>query len=304
MPFVISIAVTMRVHTLDLRFQDTPGVIAAFLVEADGALALVETGPGSTLPTLLDQIRTRGFAPEDIKQVFVTHIHLDHGGAAGWWAQQGATVYAHPRATPHLIDPSKLMDSAKRVYGDKMDSLWGTMLPAPADKVITLKDGEKVKVGNEVFTAIDTPGHARHHHAFACGNVCFTGDVAGVRLEQSDYLSVAAAPPQFDPLAYVESITRLHDQNFAKLYLTHFGEVTDVSHHLAQYALRVEQVHDSVRKMVECGLKDAGLRHSFTATESALAIEAGVSDDLWQRYQLANHTGMCADGIALFVEKQ
>lgn len=293
----------MRVHTLDLRFQNTPGVIAAFLVEADGALALVETGPGSTLPTLLEQIKAHGFDPADIKHVFVTHIHLDHGGAAGWWAQQGATVYAHPRATPHLIDPTKLMDSAKRVYGDKMDSLWGTMVPAPADKVVALKDGEKVKVGKSVFIAIDTPGHAKHHHAFACGDICFTGDVAGVRLEHSAYQSVAAAPPQFDPVAYIESITKLHDQNFAKLYLTHFGEITDVSGHLARYALRVEQVHDTVRELMESGLSGAGLRHSYTATESALAIGEGVSDELWQRYQLANHTGMCADGIALFVEK-
>lgn len=293
----------MRVHTLDLRFQNTPGVIAAFLAEADGALALVETGPGSTLPTLLEQIKAHGFDPADIKHVFVTHIHLDHGGAAGWWAQQGATVYAHPRATPHLIDPTKLMDSAKRVYGDKMDSLWGTMLPAPADKVVALKDGEKVKVGKSVFIAIDTPGHAKHHHAFACGDICFTGDVAGVRLEHSAYQSVAAAPPQFDPVAYIESITKLHDQNFAKLYLTHFGEITDVSEHLARYALRVEQVHDTVRELMESGLSGAGLRHSYTATESALAIGEGVSVELWQRYQLANHTGMCADGIALFVEK-
>jgi glyoxylase-like metal-dependent hydrolase (beta-lactamase superfamily II) len=294
----------MRVHTLDLRFQNTPGIIAAFLVEADGGPVLIETGPGSTLPVLLEQIKAHGFAPEDIKHVFVTHIHLDHAGAAGWWAQQGATVYVHPRGAQHLIDPGKLMASAAHVYGDRLDSLWGQMLPAPADKVVVLKDGEAVNIGKTKFIALDTPGHAKHHHAFLCGDVCFTGDVAGVRLEQSGYLSVAAAPPQFDPVAYSQSIAKLDELNLSKLYLTHFGEVTDVAHHLSQYALRVEQVHECVEDMVKAGLTGSMLRHSFTATEAALAMEEGVGEELWERYQLANSTQMCADGIALCVEKQ
>jgi glyoxylase-like metal-dependent hydrolase (beta-lactamase superfamily II) len=294
----------MRIHTLDLRFQNTPGIIAAFLVEADGGPVLIETGPGSTLPVLLEQIKAHGFEPEDIKHVFVTHIHLDHAGAAGWWAQQGATVYVHPRGAQHLIDPSKLMASAAQVYGDRLDSLWGQMLPAPADKVVVLKDGEAVKIGKTKFIALDTPGHAKHHHAFLCGDVCFTGDVAGVRLEQSSYLSVAAAPPQFDPVAYSHSIAKLDELNLSKLYLTHFGEVTDVAHYLSQYALRVEQVHECIEDMVKAGVKGSMLRHSFTATEAALAMEEGVGEELWERYQLANSTQMCADGIALCVERQ
>ena len=294
----------MRVHTLELRFQNTPGIIAAFLVEADGGPVLIETGPGSTLPVLLEQIKAHGFAPEDIKHVFVTHIHLDHAGAAGWWAQQGATVYVHPRGAQHLIDPSKLMASAAQVYGDRLDSLWGQMLPAPADKVVVLKDGESVKIGKTKFIALDTPGHAKHHHAFLCGDVCFTGDVAGVRLDQSGYLSVAAAPPQFDPVAYSQSIAKLDELHLSKLYLTHFGEVTDVAHHLSQYALRVDQVHECVEDMVKAGVTGSMLRHSFTATEAALAMEEGVGEELWERYQLANSTQMCADGIALCVDRQ
>ncbi len=294
----------MRVNTLDLRFQNTPGIIAAYLLEADGGPVLIETGPGSTLPVLLEQIKEHGLGQEDIKHVFVTHIHLDHAGAAGWWAQQGATVYVHPRGAQHLIDPSKLMASAAQVYGDRLDSLWGQMLPAPADKVVALKDGEAVKIGKTKFIALDTPGHAKHHHAFLCGDVCFTGDVAGVRLEQSGYLSVAAAPPQFDPVAYSQSIAKLDELNLSKLYLTHFGEVTDVAHHLSQYALRVEQVHECVEDMVNAGVTGSMLRHSFTATEAALAMEEGVGEELWERYQLANSTQMCADGIALCVERQ
>lgn len=293
----------MRIHTLDLHFQGHPQIIAAFLVECGDELVLIETGPGSTLPTLLQQIKEKGFEPARIKHVFVTHIHLDHAGAAGWWAQQGATVYVHPRGAAHLIDPSKLMASATQVYGDAMERLWGDMLPAPADKVVALNDGQTVKIGRDVFTAIDTPGHARHHHAFLCGDVCFTGDVAGVRLPGCDYLSVAAAPPQFDPVAYNDSIEKLHALKLRKLYLTHFGEVTDVSNHLSRYALRVSQVHEWVERFMAGGLRGDALRKAFHEVEHAFAIEEGLSAADWKRYEAGNSTAMSADGIALYCAK-
>ena len=292
-----------RLHTLDLRWQNQPQLIAAYLVECGEELTLIETGPGSTLPALLDGIRALGFSPDAVKHVFVTHIHLDHAGAAGWWAQQGATVFAHPKATPHLIDPSKLMDSARRIYADRMDSLWGDMLPAPANRVVALADGQCVKVGPVTFTAIDTPGHARHHHAYACEGVCFTGDVAGMKLPQCDYLSVTAAPPQFDPVAYGDSLQKLHEAGFSKLQLTHFGEVTDVSGHLARYAMRVEQVHECIENLLADGLRGDDLRAAYGEAEHTVARQAGVSEEDWQCYEGANSTAMCADGIALFCEK-
>ncbi len=292
-----------HIYTLDLRFQDTPGIIAAFLIELGRDLALVEAGPASTLPVLLEQIKSHGFDPAQIKHVFVTHVHLDHAGAAGWWAQPGATVYVHPRGMQHLIAPEKLIASARRVYADKFDSLWGEMLPAPVGKVVALADGETVKIGKMRISALDTPGHARHHLAYVCEGACFTGDVAGVRLQGSDYLSVAAAPPQFDPVAYLDSITRLHDANFNKLYLTHFGEVTDVSSHLTHYARRVGVVTDAVKRLMEHGLREDELRAAYTRLEHDSAANSGVTDANWQQYELANSSPICADGIALFHDK-
>ena len=153
------------------------------------------------------------------------------------------------------------------------------------------------------LTAIDTPGHARHHHAYACEGVCFTGDVAGMKLPQCDYLSVTAAPPQFDPVAYSDSLQRLHEAGFAKLYLTHFGEVTDVAGHLSRYALRVEQVHECITNLLAEGLHGDALRTAYGESEHAVARKAGVSEADWQHYEGANNTAMCADGIALFCEK-
>ena len=293
----------MPIHTIDLRFQNTPGIVAAFLIEAGKELALIETGPGSTLPALLEGIRSLGFEPSQVKHVFVTHIHLDHAGAAGWWAQQGATIYVHPRGAKHLVDPEKLINSATRIYGDKMHALWGDILPAPEDRVVALKDGETVKIGKTKIIALETPGHAKHHYAYLLDGNCFTGDVAGARLQGCDYISVTAAPPQFDPVAYLDSITRLHDAGFEKLYLTHYGEVTNVSAHLTRYAQRVTEADDCIAEMMQCGLTVNERRAAYGEAEHTVAARSNTSNKDWQRYELLNNTAMCADGIAVFHEK-
>jgi len=293
----------MRIHTLDLRFQNIPGLIASYLIESGGEYALIETGPGSTLETLRAAIRTAGVDESAIKKVFVTHIHLDHAGAAGWFAQQGGTVYCHPNAARHLIDPSKLIDSARMVYGDLMDSLWGDMLPAPAERVVALQDNERVPLGEIEITAWDTPGHARHHHAFIIGDVCFTGDVAGMRLEHSRYLSVTAAPPQFDPIAYGQSLDRLLAANFKTLYLTHFGAVEDVAWHLSTYRQRVTNVYERVAADFRAGVGVEENRRNYADAEHATAMQAGVDEELWQKGEDANVTSMCADGVRLYCEK-
>lgn len=294
----------MRIHTLDLIFQNTPGLIAAYLVECDGGeLALIETGPASTKDTLLAAIRARGFDPARIGNVFVTHIHLDHAGAAGWWARQGARVHCHSNAARHLVDPSRLIESARMIYGSAMDTLWGEIVPAPADQVRILQDGESVAIGTTKITAWDTPGHARHHHAYVMENVCFTGDVAGVRLEGSAYISVAAAPPQFDPAEYVRSVDRLLAGGFGKLALTHFGIITDPSAHLAAYRERIQAVSEFARASWNAGEEDETFRERFCESEHRLAQESDVSASLWAKYELANSTSMCADGIRLFAKK-
>ena len=120
----------MKIEVLDLEYQGIPEYIASFLVHGPDGLVLVETGPGSTLPVLLARLADRGLDASDIGDVLLTHIHLDHSGAAGWFAQQGATVHVHEFGVRHLVDPSKLIQSATRIYGDQMHKLWGEILPA------------------------------------------------------------------------------------------------------------------------------------------------------------------------------
>lgn len=293
----------MTVHTLDLQFQGIPGLIAAYVIETSGGLVLIETGPGSTLEALRSGIRGLGLDETRVRHVFVTHIHLDHAGAAGWWAQQGAQVFCHPQAARHLIDPSKLIESARQIYTHRMDTLWGDMLPAPSERVTVLTDGESVIVGDTTITAWDTPGHARHHHAFVIGNACFTGDVAGMRLQGTDYISVTAAPPQFDPVAYVASVDRLAAAGFQQLYLTHFGGITDVAAHLALYRQRIQEVHEAVRRDHAAGLTPEQIRAQYQIREHALATAAGICEADWARLEQSNNSAMCADGVHLWVQK-
>ncbi|MCB1231656.1 MAG: MBL fold metallo-hydrolase [Verrucomicrobiae bacterium] len=295
----------MTVHPIDLHFRETPEIIAAFLVVGPDGLVLVETGPGSTLPQLLTGIAELGFSPSDVRDVFVTHIHLDHAGAAGWWAQEnGSTIYVHPKGARHLIDPSRLMESARMVYGDLMDTLWGDMIPAPEERVRILEDNETVSVAGLDFTALNTPGHARHHHAYAVEDAIFTGDVAGARLPECDYLSVTSAPPQFDPDAYFASIERLKKADPARLFLTHFGEVTDVAVHLDDYRENVDLASTFVRDRLNEGMDADALQIAYQAFQMEIAFRSGLPPEDWNRYQQANPTSMCADGIRLYWEKQ
>jgi glyoxylase-like metal-dependent hydrolase (beta-lactamase superfamily II) len=291
---------SMTIDTIDLHFQDQPGLIAAYVLRSDGECALIETGPGSCHAALIEGLHRLGLKPVDIRKVFVTHIHLDHSGAAGWWAQQGAQVFVHVKGAPHLINPAKLIESASRIYGDRMQTLWGDILPAPAERVTVLGDGNRVRVGEIEIEAWDTPGHARHHLAFAVSDICFTGDVAGMVVPGCDYLSVTAAPPQFELQPYLESIARLRAAAFRRLYLTHFGPIDDHATHLDRYAARVGEVQHQVAVWIAEGLSGAALAERYTGSERAVS---GLSDADWQRYERGNNTVMCAAGIELSVQK-
>lgn len=295
--------IMMTIHPLDLRFQNTPGLIAAWLLKGATECALIETGPGACHAALVDGLAAHGVTPAEVRKVLVTHIHLDHAGGAGWWAQQGAQVFVHSRGAPHLIDPSKLIDSATRIYGDQMEMLWGAMLPAPADRVTVLHDGDCLPFDGRQIIVWDTPGHARHHHVFVLDDVCFTGDVAGVRLEGCDYISVAAAPPQFEPEAYVQSVERLMSGNFQRLCLTHFGEVRNVKSHLERYRERIREVHAQVADWSAAGASSEEVAMRYSSIEHERARVAGVSEADWTRYELANGSAMCAAGVELCVKK-
>ena len=294
---------SLKVHTIDLSFENTVGIIASFLVEGPDGTVLIETGPESCREVLLSEIRELGFDPESIKGVFVTHIHLDHSGGAGWWAQQGIPVFVHPKGARHLIDPTRLEESARRVYGDRFDSLWGALIPAPEESVRIINDEEVIEIAGVQVKAINTPGHAFHHHAFLIENVLFTGDAAGVRLAGLDHISVTSAPPQFDLEHTLASIDRMASLNPEVIYLTHFGKFENPSQHFSDYRDAVELNAEFVRARLAEGMDSESLQVAYEAFNLEQAFRSKVPSADWQRYQLANGTTMCADGIRMFWEK-
>lgn len=220
-----------------------PGFIASYLVADGDDLALIEAGPASTRDALLAGIRAAGHDPADLTHVLLTHIHLDHAAGAGQLVElaPGATVYVHPRGAPHLVDPSRLLASAARIYGDRMDEMWGTMLPVPTERIRTLDDGDTVRVGGRTLAALDTPGHAAHHFSFhdAQAGLVFTGDVGGIRMDGARHVRPPTPPPEIDTPAWLRSIDRLREVDAKMLLPTHFGGITDVEWHLDDLRARL-----------------------------------------------------------------
>src|SRR5205085_6889887 len=134
------------IHILDTQHLGRPGIIASTALETDDGLALFDTGPESTFDNIANELRKLGFDPRDVRRVFLSHIHFDHAGAAWRFAELGATIYVHPRGAAHLIDPTKLVESATRIFGDDMQRLWGRFAPIPAERVKILEDDEVVRV--------------------------------------------------------------------------------------------------------------------------------------------------------------
>lgn len=294
----------MDIFPLDLSFQGILNGTAAYLVVGPEGPVLVETGPASTLETLIARLAEHGYRPDDIRHVLVTHVHLDHAGAAGWWARQGARVYVHHAGAPHLVDPSRLLASAQRIYGDAMDTLWGKTLAAPAGQVCALHGGDEVRIRQLTFVALDTPGHARHHHVYRLDDVAFTGDAAGVRLPGSPLVTLPAPPPQFDLLTWKKTIGRLRAEDFSAIYPTHYGRLTNVREHLELVADLIDRSAEFVRVRMKAGLERGTLVKEYAAWIEERARSHAVSERDFVGYETTNPSAMSVDGIMRYWRKR
>jgi glyoxylase-like metal-dependent hydrolase (beta-lactamase superfamily II) len=293
-----------NIYALDLNFQDTAETIAAYLVVGPEGPVLVETGPASTLDTLKTRLSEHGYVAGDVHHVLVTHVHLDHAGAAGWWAQHGAQVYVHHVGAPHLMDPSKLLASAERIYGNGMDRLWGRTLPAPPENVHALYDGDTVNVCGLTFSALDTPGHARHHLVYRLEDVAFTGDAAAVRLPDSPFISLPAPPPEFDREAWQRTLRRLLDARLATIYPTHFGAIHGVAEHLKTLSKLIDEATEFMRVRMNAGQERDVLKQDYLAWVRDRAFAQGVPERSFEAREVANPTLMSVDGIMRYWRKR
>lgn len=291
-----------RLWAIDLGFQGWDKVVHAFLLAAPDELALIETGPTATLPALYAGIQAAGFDPAQLRKIFVSHIHLDHSGGAGVIArnQPQVEVFVHPVGAPHLIDPSRLVNSAARLYTDRMEALWGEVAPVPEDRVVSLNDGETVEAAGHVLSALFTPGHAAHHVAYWEPNLAtiFTGDVGGVRMPGSSCALPPAPPPELAPDQWVLSSERLRQAGARRLCLTHGGAFDDVAEHIEQLMPNLDQVEVICRTAMLDGADDDAVTDLIQAhTEERIGPTALAIPGMVQRYGWASPSFLSALGF-------
>lgn len=214
----------MSYTTIDTNMHGRAGITGTFLIQG-AKTALIEAGPKSSVDHVLAGLERAGV--DHLDWIVVTHIHLDHAGAAGTLAARfpEASVAVHEVGARHLVDPSKLWSSASRIYGDGMERLWGGIDPIAPDRLRELTDGDVIDLGDRKLEVVETLGHAGHHHAFVddSSGTMFTGDAMGVRLPDVAVFRPATPPPEFDLEQAVASIEKIRTRAPSSLCFTHFG---------------------------------------------------------------------------------
>ena len=217
-------------HVLDLLFLGEEREIGAYLLETGDGPALFDCGPATTLEHLRSRLDEHGLAVRDLRHLLLSHIHLDHAGAAGALVRENPelTVWVSPIGAPHLVDPTRLEASARRLFGAAFDTLWGALTPVP-ERNVRIAEGDVL--GWEAFP---TPGHASHHVSYFRDGTLLAGDACGVRIPPSDYVEPVSPPPDIDLEAWHHSIDEIERRRPERLALIHFDVVTDVAEHLGR----------------------------------------------------------------------
>lgn len=298
----------MMIHTLDLGFKHLEHTIAAFILEGAGGLALVETGPFSTFPQLESAIRAKGWQPGDIKHVFLSHIHFDHAGAAWALARRGAKIHVHPRGLPHLASPEKLYNSARMIYGDEMDTLWGRMEPISEKQLYAPEHGETITAAGLQFKAWYTPGHAVHHIAWELSpesgeSVLFTGDVAGVKIDAYPVVP-PCPPPDINLEDWQGSLELLRELPAQTLYLTHFGKITDKRAHLDTLERRLLAWAAWIKPYAVAQTPAQEIIPAFETFVREELLSSGVDTTGLAQYEAANPAFMSVAGLMRYWTKK
>ena len=299
----------MTADFVDLHFRGSPRVIATALLPGRDGLALVDPGPTSCLPALEAGLRDRGLTLRDVRTLLLTHIHLDHAGAAGTILERvpGIRVYVHEVGAPHMVDPAKLLASATRLWGDQMDALWGAFVPVPASRVSVLAGGETIDLGGRSLRVAYTPGHAKHHVSFLDEQTgtAYVGDTAGIRVS-GDYLLAPTPAPDIDIAAWLASLDIIDAWQPVSLFLAHFGAFTPARAHVARYRATLTAQAATVRELMKRpGTEEERIRvfadqvrtaaRRALPEEEATAIElAAPFEQLWHglaRYWQKKETG-------------
>ena len=261
--------VAQHTSIVDVRYRGVPRLIACAVVETDKGLLLVDPGPSVSLDSLERALQAEGVGMGDVYGILLTHIHLDHAGATGTILKDNPDiqVFVHERGGHHLFSPQRLLSSARRIYGDKMDTLWGEFVAVPKENLRILAGGETLDFGNHAFRVEYAPGHASHHVCYLdeSTGTAFVGDVAGMSVMNTDYLVSVAPPPDIDVEAWLSSIELVRKWGAERLFLTHFGP--SLPNLLDTAEGRLKEWASAVKASLHSGENDKALAARFHRQE-------------------------------------
>ena len=293
---------------VDLNFLGFPEIIATAVLHGSAGVALIDPGPSTTLDRLKTSLRRKGISLGDVRQILLTHIHLDHAGATGSLVRENPTidVFVHERGAPHMIEPSKLLASAGRLYGADMGRLWGDFLPVPADRVRPLKGEERITAGGRELQVAYTPGHASHHVSYfdPSSRVAFVGDTAGIRGQDRDYIMPPTPPPDIDLDAWSVSEDRILSWDPDTLFLTHFGPFHGARMHFQEMTARLDAWSRVVRRLLADGSLDEEQRLQAFMNEALLDLKRKVGELEADRYSRAGRLDYSWQGLSRYWKKK
>jgi glyoxylase-like metal-dependent hydrolase (beta-lactamase superfamily II) len=301
------------IFTIDCNYIQ-PNIACAYLIVEDGRAVFVENNTSHALPYLLQALETHNIPAENVDYAIITHVHLDHAGGSGSLMQKcpNAKLLAHPKAARHVIDPSRLIASAKSVYGEDFDRLYGDIIPVDSSRVRIMEDGEILHWQTRYFKFIYTRGHANHHFCIydSGSNGIFTGDSFGIAYPslqtQHPFIFPTTTPTDFDPEEAVLSLDKIIETGAERAYLTHFGsignlpflkdEMLDGIHNLADVANQAVELSDD--DMLEYCKK--GVKSYFLKKEKKLGLQFSEKD--WKLLQF--DIDLNSQGLAYWAKKQ
>jgi glyoxylase-like metal-dependent hydrolase (beta-lactamase superfamily II) len=297
------------VFQIDTRMAGYHGITAGYLIRSDRP-CLVETGTAPSAPVVRDALAALGVGPRDLSTVVVTHIHLDHAGGVGDIAQMfpAARVVVHTKGARHLADPSRLMASARMVYGDDLDWLFGTLAPTPAERIETVEDTGVVDLGGgRRLDSHYSPGHAKHHVGLldSVSGDLYVGDAAGMYLPETGDLRAATPPPDFDLDTALNSVSLFGALRPQRLLFSHYGPVGDVPETLERSAEEIKVWAEETRMAHREGLDldhAVALVHERTKDRYA-GLQAGGDTYAGEKLMRLANTEANVAGIMQWLER-
>jgi len=277
-PFIVS-----DISYVDLNFCDTPKAIATGVYGGD-AVALVDPGPGSCIDTLRSMLKAQGIRVGDIESICLTHIHLDHAGATGLLVEENAKirVFVHEKGAPHVIDPSKLINSANQLWGvEGVARLWGKVIPVPQSNLHVLGERDRIVAGGRVFDVRYTPGHASHHVSYfdEGSGIVWAGDTAGLRFTSKVFTLPPTPPPDIDLEAWRESLAKIRAWKPETVFITHFGAYGGVAEHLDRFETSLHDVAEMAKRAIESDASDEAKYATFKTDVENYVRQGGVTEE-------------------------